>query len=123
MNRTDIPEVRKRAEGRLHVILPWRPCGSRAFLKSVCGLRTRPEWDGQAKRWMVARAHFLPLIEALKSRFGRVRVVTAHCDAERCDVRCQKAEGAECRCSCGGQDHGGGNTYNPGWDLGSNTPL
>ena len=49
---------------------------------------------------------FLPLIEALQSEFGQVKVITWHCDAERCGERCQRARGDECTCSCGGVNHG-----------------
>lgn len=123
MSRTHIPVVRRPARGRLEVHIPWREGGNRRLIKRICGTLTRPEWDGDRKRWMIARAHFTPLIEALKAEYGQVRVITAHCDAERCDVRCQKAEGAECVCSCGGQYHGGDNTYTRGWRLVGTTAL
>ena len=72
---------------------------------------------------MVARAHFLPLIEALKAEFGQVRVITRHCDTEKCDTRCQEAEGPDCTCSCGGTFHGGSNTYTRSWRLVGTTTL
>ena len=106
MNRTNIPEVRRPAEGRLRVIIPWREGGNRTLVKSVCGSLTRPEWDGMNKTWLIARSHFLSLIEALKAEFGQVKVITWHCDAERCGERCQRARGDECTCSCGGVNHG-----------------
>jgi hypothetical protein len=106
MNRTNIPEIRRPAEGRLRVAIPWRPGGNRSLIRSVCGHSTRPEWDGRTQRWMVARRYFLPLVEALVAQYGRVRVVTWHLDGERCGERCQLARGAECRCSCGGLNHG-----------------
>ena len=106
MNRINIPEVCRPAEGRLRVIIPWREGGNRTLIKSVCGSLTRPEWDGMNKTWLIARSHFLPLIEALQSEFGQVKVITWHCDAERCGERCQRARGDECTCSCGGVNHG-----------------
>ena len=123
MSRTVIPVVRRPAQGRLEVHIPWREGGNRRVIKRICGPLTRPVWDGDRKRWMIARAHFTPLIGALKAEYGQVRVITAHCDAERCDVRCQKAEGAECVCSCGGRYHGGDNTYTRGWRLVGTTSL
>ena len=108
MSRTDdIPVVRRPAQGRLEVHIPWREGGNRKVIKRICGTLTRPQWYGDRKRWVIARAHFALLIGALKAEYGQVRVITAHCDAEGCDARCQKAEGAECVCSCGGQYHGG----------------
>jgi hypothetical protein len=50
-------------------------------------------------------------------------VITVHCDTEKCDTRCREAEGAECVCSCGGQYHGGDNTYTRGWRLVGTTTL
>ena len=82
---------------------------------SACG--TAPAWHPDTT------GHFLPLIEALKTRFGQVRVITVHCDTEKCDTRCREAEGAECVCSCGGQYHGGDNTYTRGWRLVGTTAL
>lgn len=123
MNRTDIPEIRRPREGRLQVMIPWCPGGNRALLGSVCGSRSRLEWDGTSKRWLVARAYFAAVIETLKTRFGEVRVITWHRDAERCDVRCQKAKGFECTCSCGGRCHAGENAYARGWRLVSDTQL
>ncbi len=123
MNAQDIPEVRRPAEGRLRVYIPWRDGGNRKLIKSVCGARSRPEWDGQARRWLIARAHFMPLIEALKARFGQVRVITAHCDTEKCDIRCQEARGDDCVCSCGGSFHGGADSYTRRWILVGTTSL
>lgn len=117
MNRTDLPEIRRPAQGRLEVWIPWRETGNRALIKSVCGSLTRPEWDCQAKRWLIARGHFVALIEALKAEFGQVRVITWHCNAERCDIRCLEAKGPDCQCSCGGRNHGGLNSYARGWRL------
>ena len=108
MSRTDdISVVRRPTQGRLEVHIPWREGGNRKVIKRICGTLTRPQWDGDRKRWVIARAHFTPLIGALKAEYGQVRVITAHCDAEKCDTRCREAEGAECVCSCGGQYHGG----------------
>ena len=106
MNGTNIPEVRRPAEGRLRVTIPWREGGNRKLIRSVCGPRARPEWDARARRWLIARIPFLPLIEALQSEFGQVKAITWHCDVERCGERCQRAHGDECTCSCGGVNHG-----------------
>lgn len=118
MRRMDnIPVVRRPAQGRLEVHIPWREGGNRKVIKRICGTLTRPQWDGDRKRWMIARAHFTPLIGALKAEYGQVRVITAHCDAEGCDARCLQARGIECVCSCGGRNHGGLNSYTAGWRL------
>ena len=123
MNRADTPEVRRPAEGRLEVWIPWQPGGNRTLIKSACGSLTRPERDGQRKRWLIARTHFMALIEALKARYGQVRVITAHCDTEKCDTRCQEARGDDCVCSCGGRFHGGTDGYTRRWILVGTTSL
>ena len=123
MSRTDTPIVRRPAQGRLEVHIPWREGGNRRVIKRICGPLTRPQWDGDRKRWMIAWAHFTPLIGALKAEYGQVRVITAHCDAEKCDTRCQEARGDDCVCSCGGRFHGGTGSYTRGWILVGTTSL
>ena len=123
MSRADIPTVRRPARGRLEVHIPWREGGNRKLIKRVCGRSTRPEWDRERKRWLIARSHFSALIQALAAEFDEVRVVTVHRDCERCDTRCQKALGDECVCSCQGLFHGGTNSYTRDWRLVGTTTL
>jgi hypothetical protein len=118
INSINLPEVRRPAEGRLQVAIPWRPGGNRSLIRSACGPSARPEWDGRSERWLVARRYFLPLIVALVARYGLVRVITWHLDDQRCGERCQCARGPECRCACGGMNHGirsGMGGYARGW--------
>ena len=91
MNRTDIPEIRRPREGRLQVAIPLHPGGNRPLIMSACGPRSRPGWDRRRGCWLVPRSRFTALIEVLAARYGRVRVITVHREAERCDLRCQQA--------------------------------
>ena len=50
-------------------------------------------------------------------------MITAHCDAEKCDTRCQEAQGDDCMCSCGGRFHGGTASYTRRWILIGTTSL
>lgn len=115
MSRIVIPVVRRPREGRLEVEIPWRSGGSRGLIMRICGGGTRPAWDRRAGCWLVARAYFLRLVRGLAERYGRVLVITVQCNLTKCDRRCQRARDTECRCSCGGDNHG--RAYTRGWQL------
>lgn len=101
-------------EGRLVIKMPFAD-DNRQWLKNVLGSRIRPEWNGETKRWEIARAHFGPVIEALANRLGKIDVYMDFRQVERCDTRCRKARSRECTCSCLGEHHGQGVTF--GWKV------
>ncbi|WP_344287210.1 hypothetical protein [Streptomyces synnematoformans] len=83
---------------------------NRAWLLDELGSqRIRPDWnkDVTPGRWEIAKPHLRTLIEALADRFGEVDVYLEFSTTERCDRRCQRAEGDDCTCSCRGENHGG----------------
>lgn len=104
--------------GRLWVQMPYDP-RNRAWLKEVLGDRIRPDWDKPNRRWLIARAHFGMVVEALANRLGRIDVYVDCRNSERCDTRCKNAKSRECTCQCLGKHHGSGITH--GWKLVSDT--
>lgn len=101
-------------EGRLVIKMPYAKT-NRAWLKAVLGARIRPDWNGELKRWEIARNHFGPVVEALANRLGKIDVYMDFRQVERCDTRCRNARSRECTCSCLGKHHGQGVTF--GWKV------
>jgi hypothetical protein len=101
-------------DGRLVIKMPYSKT-NRTWLKEVLGKRIRPDWNGEEKRWEIARNHFGPVVEALANRLGRIDVYMDFRHVERCDTRCQRARGRECTCSCLGKQHGHGVTHD--WKI------
>ena len=71
------PSMTLRPGERASIELPWRggPGANFEWLKLVCGARTRPTFDRQSKKFLVARIHAQHVLEALIDEFGMVRVV------------------------------------------------
>lgn len=99
---------------RLRVKMPERR-GEYDWLLRVCGVHTRPEWDGKAKVWKVARVHLQPVIAALAEAHGEVRVIIDQVATTKCGPACQGARGDECSCQCLGDNHGIGRGRRSGW--------
>ncbi|GFE25691.1 hypothetical protein [Streptomyces nigrescens] len=95
---------------RLWMRLPYSPTNRDWILDELGSRRIRPDWNNTVspRRWEIARTHLRPLVDALAFRFGEVDVYLEFSTTERCDRRCQRAEGDDCTCSCRGEHHGGG---------------
>ncbi len=98
---------------RASINLPWR--GSRSanyeWLKEVCGERTRPDFDHETKRFLVARLHARHVINALVNEFGQVLITQYGNTATTCVEQCWNAKletTADCVCGCAGANHGSG---------------
>ncbi|MEV5819379.1 hypothetical protein AB0L22_09400 [Micromonospora haikouensis] len=103
----------------------WMPCqggSNRSWLHATLGERIQPIYDKPTARWLIARNHFTLLVENLLDRFGQVDVFVEFSVTERCDSRCQGAEGDDCQCSCLGEYHGGG-IWAGGWIQVGETTL
>lgn len=103
---------------------------NRQWLKDTLGARIRPEWvpgpNGWDGHWAVARTHFRDVVDALAMRAGRVQVDGDFNVHEQCDIRCQRATGDDCTCSCFGANHGiesGGGAYGPWVEVGDTTLI
>lgn len=56
--------------------------------------------------YRVPRSWFRALVRSGVTRFGEVLVVVDYVGKlSQCDLRCARAEGSECRCSCLGANH------------------
>lgn len=92
-------------EGRLQVRFAGCP-DSRAWIKDVCGSRTRPEWSPEHKVWLVARTHLHTMVSGLLERFGLpVHVFVEFRADEHFEPTNQDVTGSECTCSCPGAHH------------------
>jgi hypothetical protein len=80
--------------------------GNRQWIKAVCGIKSRPEYDKATRSWTIARSHFSELLDALLREFGPVDVFEDHSEFEVCNVSCMTAQGDECECRCLGINHG-----------------
>jgi hypothetical protein len=93
-------------EGRLQVRFVGCP-DSRAWIKDICGSRTRPEWSSERRGWLVARAHLYAIVNGLLVRFELpVHVFVEFRANEHCGQKCQGALDGECTCPCLGVHHG-----------------
>lgn len=110
----ETPALWRPVEGRLVIKMPFAKT-NRTWFKSVLGSRIRPDWNGETKRWEIARDHFGPLVQALAQRYGKVDVYMDFRQTERCDTRCRNARSRECTCSCLGKSHGQGVSF--GWKV------
>lgn len=111
--------VYKPVTGRLRVKMPYRD-DSRVMLTVKVGCL--PEWNKAKKVWEVARSHLHDLVFTLLNEYGEeVQVIIDGRESEKCDTRCQAAQGADCVCSCGGRYHGGLQAF--GWTPVGDTTL
>lgn len=86
---------------------------NRLMFKTATGMAIRPEWvpapAGQPPwqgYWTISRAHLTAVAEAIAIRDGHVDVEMHYSQLEKCDRRCQEADGDDCTCSCEGKFHG-----------------
>lgn len=109
------------APDRIQLRMPYDPA-NRRWLHQTLGDRIQPVWDKPGRRWLIARAHFGVLVDALVDRFGVVDVDAEFSTAQKCDRRCMEATGDDCECSCMGEHHGGGIWF--GWvEVGDTTLI
>lgn len=107
------PNVVLRPGERASVELPWRgsPSANFEWLKEACGARTRPIFDRESKRFLVARPHVSHVIDALVDEYDQVLVVQYGDTASTCVEQCWNAKAetvADCECGCAGANHGSG---------------
>jgi hypothetical protein len=118
-----LPWVRRNYdETRLWVWMPYQDGSNRRWILEELGARVRPDWNREAKRWEIARPHLATITAALAERFGEVDVYLEFSTTERCDWRCEQADGDDCTCSCMGDNHGG-SAYWRRWRLVGDTTL
>jgi hypothetical protein len=86
---------------------------NRSMFKDAAGAAIRPTWveaaDGQpgwAGHWVIARQHLTEVAESIAIRDGCVEIEMHYSPTEKCDLRCRKAEGDDCTCTCEGKHHG-----------------
>ena len=98
---------------RAEFYLPWRGSAGRNFewIKTVCGKLTRPQYDKEKRRFMIARAHTDLVLEALLEEYSCVKVDHYGFAKTTCVEQCWNANPEnflQCECSCAGQNHGSG---------------
>ncbi|QEA29479.1 hypothetical protein FGL91_13480 [Microbacterium sp. CBA3102] len=78
---------------RASIDLPWRgsPSANYEWLKEIYGTRTRPTFDREAKRFLVARPHAQHVLDALVDEYDRVLVVQYGHAATTCVEQCWNA--------------------------------
>ena len=104
-------------QGRIQISMPYLgpPLNAnRLWVRKACGPRTHPEWNAENKTWEIARIHYARISNALIIRYGAIMRFEDYDGTEKCDLRCQNAEGEECVCSCLGQNHGINSDYYEG---------
>ncbi len=89
--------------------MPYEGGSNRRWILDELGSYMRPTWNRDAvpARWEIARPHLRSLVEALALKFGEIDLYLEFSMRQRCDKRCQAAEGDDCVCSCLGENHGG----------------
>lgn len=103
--------------GRIQIRSLRAPIGeeqpNKSMFKSAAGAAIRPTWvaapegqPGWAGHWTLARQHLTDVAEAIAIRDGSVEIEMHYSPTEKCDLRCQKAEGDDCTCACEGKHHG-----------------
>lgn len=97
--------VGKPVEGRLRIAMPFDTMTRRKFLD----LGIRPVWApriGGGGRWLVSRDRMPEVLHLLYQQHGPGTVIIRGHVSDRCDIRCQRARGHDCVCSCAGRHHG-----------------
>jgi hypothetical protein len=95
-------------ESRLQVRFADCP-DNHAWIKDVCGPRTRPEWNSHHRVWLIARPRLHAIVRGLLERFELpVHVFAEFRTTEQCDHTYQNAtdQRGECTCPCLGARHG-----------------
>lgn len=119
------PWVRRSiGEVRLHAWMPYAGGSNRRWIHAELGDRIRPVWnqDVEPKRWEIAQPHLRTLVEAMSDKFGVIDVYLQFSTRQRCDEKCQDAQGDDCICRCMGENHGGA-AYWRGWTKVRDTTL
>lgn len=106
MSRQEVAIVERPVTGPIRVYTPFVPGGSRRWLKEVVGFRSQLDWSKEERRWLMSRQHMMPVVNALLKEWGTVELYREYYETQRCDTRCQRAEGPDCECSCMGLSHG-----------------
>jgi hypothetical protein len=70
--------------------------------------RRGPLWNDQYNCWETPVAWFDDLIQRGLKKFGKVYVVQAYKEQQKCAPACWGAKGFHCECSCMGVNHGSG---------------
>ena len=70
--------------------------------------RNKPEWDAQYRAWKLPQAWFERTIRLCLRRYSKCYVVQLHREQQICASACWNAQGADCECSCMGENHGTG---------------
>ena len=97
------------------------------MFKDAAGVAIRPTWvsapegqPGWRGYWAISRAHLTEVAESIAIRDGRVEIEMHYSQTEKCDRRCQRADGDDCTCACEGKYHG--NAHHASWlDVGETT--
>ena len=93
-------------ENRLQVRFADCP-DNHAWIKVVCGPRTRLEWNPHHRVWLIARPRLHAIVRGLLERFELpVHVFAEFRTTQQCDHTCQNAAYQECTCPCLGARHG-----------------
>jgi hypothetical protein len=106
----------------------WAPIDryDRAEIAKFCYFLKRAKGNNRAVQidrtrtgliFIVPRAHFSRVIEALALEFGECQVIADYSSKRLCDDRCAEATGEDCECICGGTAHGEG--LNPTKQIGT----
>lgn len=115
-----IPLVYRPINDKLQLAMDYG--SNRAWLRQTLGSGVPIQWDGNQKRWLVARKHLFAMVEASARKFGTVDVYLDYKSTMKCDKRCEQAKGVDCVCSCLGQNHRGGSLM-LGWIQVGETTL
>lgn len=102
---------------------------NKLMFKNAAGSGIRPTWEAAAEGeppwkgyWSISRQHLTDVAEAIAIRDGEVLIEMHYSQTEKCDRRCQKAEGVECTCACEGKYHG--NLQHASWfQVGESTLI
>lgn len=107
-------KVFRPVKGRVEFWTPYRH-DNRNWIKHT--FHARPERSSDGK-WLVARHHFMMLVQKAAERYGKCEVWMDFNSKERCHVSCKTARGDECVCSCLGKYHKDGNLFDGWTELG-----
>jgi hypothetical protein len=79
-----------------------------------------PEWLPNYRSWSIPKTWFENVLRRAIDAYGSVFVIQPFRAAEKCAPACWNAVGAECECSCLGENHGAGNPEGK-WHIVSET--
>ncbi|GEM_PF-566510 len=106
-NQRAIPVVFRRGPGEgLMIRMPYSS-QNREWIKAEH--RREPNWNMKFRCWETPRSWFDDLVTRFLRKFGKVYVIQAFREQQKCAPACWNATGFDCECSCMGQNHGSGN--------------